>query len=299
MSAEMSTAERIAAQSAAIPEVIAAIPQKVVHELPDSDMNMNIPPHLIAQAAVAHAQPEPVSVGATETVQVSTKVVEGVTVDELVESGIPFEIAERLTPDMIAEIGRLRKNAYTRIWNNRRKGATKAEELQAHSAAVTNGREIQRAQAEKSIYDIPAIPQIVSTSEKIKSQKVREMENNTEKRIEAVENGMNDIRNLLTQLVGKQGTPQNFAATTHVASPTAPMPVTRLFTYVRKDNKIGANIAIEPLPANVTQWHNSALFTPGNIANLRAMYIKDPAAFGKNLEEAYATSLPYQFKKDK
>jgi len=267
----------------------------VVHELPDSEMN--IPPHLVAQAVAANAQPEPVSVGVAETVQVSAKVAEGVTVEELITGGVPREIAEKLTPEMIVEIGRLQKNAYTRIWNSRRKGGvTKAEELQLHSAAVVAGKDIQREQAETSIYDIPVIPQVVPASERIKTHKVTKMDAN-EKRIADLEASINQMTVLMTQLVGKQATPQTFTAAPATPAATVPMPTTRLFTYVRKDNTLGANIAIEPLPANVTQFHNSALFTPGNIANLYAMHKKDPAAFGKNLEEAYAVSFPYQYKK--
>jgi hypothetical protein len=274
MKATMSMADRIAALPPGT--VIGDGLNEISTELPDNDMN--IPPHLIAQAANVTVQPQ-VEIIAGETPTEPRKMPEkDITMQELIEAGVPVSVAEQLTPESIKQICRLGKNHYTRDWNRKKKNpANKVSELEAHALAVQSGLDIHKQQATQPIHGTasgaPASKSEQYTeTKKVKNMTVKEIEN----RIDSLEDNVGKILAAVTAMGAHQVTPQAFSvapATNSVpvvtvpafavtkAAPSAQMVYQRIYQYdATKGKNKGEKVttaasSIRGFPLNATDFY--------------------------------------------
>ena len=211
---------------------------------------------------------------------------ENISLQELVEAGIPRSTAILLTASDLKQIGRLAKNHYVRQWNKSRKGD---DELSAKAEALTNSIAVQN---------------VSTMNNNIQGESI--MATSFENTVAAAKAAMAPVQNVvdprdqqihvLMDMVAKLTDRANAGTVANQASvnlPTIAAPkLTRVFPFAAY-GKVMAKVSLTPKPEGTYTGSSSFFYTSNQMRNLWNDYQANPAMFAENLRLAAAESAAY------
>jgi len=214
---------------------------------------------------------------------------ENISLQELVDAGIPRSTAILLTASDLKQIGRLAKNHYVRQWNKNRKGD---DDLSAKAEVLTNSIAVQN---------------VSTMNNNIQGENI--MATSFEDTIAAAKAAMAPVQNVanskdqqiavLMDMVSKLTERDNSRSAGTVANqatgnlPTIAAPkLTRVFPFAAH-GKVMAKVSMTLKPEGTYTGSSSYFYTSNQMRNLWNDYQANPAMFVENLRLAAIESAPY------